>query len=175
MSEQDAAEKFSREIDARLAGREANFPEDADAWSVAVRLAGANFAADTRVRESLRVTLSLRARRRSRRIFVATGAVTLAFAAMIFFVLEGRRPSLRSLRTAAPPTTAQSVIRSVPGGGPFVSVEGRSETASDRRAVVFELNGGVYRLETRQTSLDEIFVTLDPPRADEMEPRGGRS
>lgn len=176
MSEQDAADRFSREVDARLAGRAADFPEDAEAWSVAERLAGVDFAADSRVRESLRARLSLRARRRSRGIFAAASGAVAAFAATVILILAGRTHDARSVRTAISLAAApQSFFLSVPGGGPFVSAAGRSETASDRRAVVFELDGGVYRLETRKTSWDEIFVRLGPPRGDEIGPKGGRS
>jgi|GEM_PF-3594399 len=99
----DVAARFERDLEARASGRAPAPGGDAAALAVAGRLAGADLAAESRVKESLRVRLLARARRQAPgcrppwRFRLPAGlAGALAAAAIVLLLLRPRAP--------APPT-----------------------------------------------------------------------
>lgn len=122
------------------------------------RLSGADFSRESRVRAGLKARLL--ARRPRRLPALAAAAAVLALLAPAAWrelrpapatlyprgelglpVLPGRLPG----ESAA----AEAVVRSVPG---------RVEVSDGRRRVIWSLDGGTYVLETRRTSIEELFV-----------------
>ena len=107
MNEEESAERFCRELDALLAGRDARSAEtDPRLLRVAGRLAGTDFSQDSKIRQSLRerLTASPRRERWGAPAWAAPtrGWAALAAALVILAALLPYRASLKQLFRAPP-------------------------------------------------------------------------
>lgn len=141
----------------------ARFREDPEAGELSRRLAEADFSPESKVRASLRARLLAAGgvRRPSRRAVSLWGA-SLAFAALalvlslrgvsfektVFPRGENGLPVLPGRLSSFGAVERESAIESVPG---------RVVSKGGAISVVWEVGGGSCSLQTRRTSLDEIF------------------
>lgn len=136
---------------------------DPEAAELAKRLARTDFSADSRVRLSLRARLLSRGSERPTPAFRYAAAVCMAAGLLVLGYPLTRPRTAPAARRYARGENGLPVMpgRLLEAGGPGgalvqTAVASVAETAG-RRSISWTLDGATYVLETRRTSLDEIF------------------
>lgn len=146
---------------------EEGFRDDPEARALARRLAETDFSAETRARAVLRVRLAAGRRSDAAVARAARPAAALTFAAaLVVFALPFLTPEAPEPGPSFPrgpeglpvlpgrlPAAADA-----PGAAPFEAVSARVVEGAGARSVSWRVGGATYVLESRRTSLDEIFV-----------------